>query len=78
MQTPLQKLKTKIEEQKEFYGTRFPQLMLWIDELMEYEEERFEDAFNEGMNNSDEYFIPIHGRSEPESTLYYSKTFKTN
>jgi hypothetical protein len=46
MQTALQKLKEKIETQKEFYGTRFPQFISWIDELIEYEQNSIIDFGN--------------------------------
>ena len=67
--TALQMLKEKLEIQKEFYGTRFSQFLVWIDELMEYEKELIEDAFVAGY---DRYTIETPLNSEQ----YYYKTFK--
>jgi hypothetical protein len=40
-------------------------------------EEQIRDAFNEGMNNSVDYFIPsLNDNNNDESKVYYKKTFK--
>jgi len=75
MQTALQKLKSKLETQKEFYGTRFPQFVLWIDELLEYEKQQIKSAFENGMikeNTSSRYI------SDLEAEKYYQNTFKND
>jgi hypothetical protein len=72
-QTALQKLKEKLESQKEFYGTRFIQLESWIDELMEYEKQQIQSAFENGMikeSSSNRYI------SDLEAEKYYQKTYK--
>ena len=64
-------LKEKLEIQKEFYDTRFPQFLVWIDELMEYEKGLIEDAFVAGY---DRYTIETPLNSEQ----YYYKTFRND
>lgn len=40
------------------------------------EKEQIRDAFNQGMNNSVDYFIPFLNPND-ESENYYNKTFKS-
>ncbi len=52
-------------------------LVHWIeDKLLELEKEQIRDAFNQGMNNSVDYFIPFL-KPNDESENYYNKTFKS-
>ena len=47
-----------------------------IEQAKEMEKEQIRDAFNQGMNNSVDYFIPFL-KSNDESENYYNKTFKS-
>lgn len=78
MQTALQKLKTRLVNQKDFYGTRFPQFVMWIDELMQHEKETIEAAFDAGMNNSVDFYTSHSSGDEriPECEEYYKQTYK--
>jgi hypothetical protein len=48
------------------------ELIVKCKELIEVEKEQIEDAFNEGMLNSVEYF----GNGVDEAEEYYNKTYK--
>lgn len=46
-----------------------------VNRCLAMEKEQIRDAFNQGMNNSVDYFIPFLN-SNDESEEYYNKTFK--
>ena len=46
------------------------------DNAIALEKETIRDAFNAGMNNSVDYFIPFLNDGD-ESEVYYNKTFKS-
>ena len=47
-----------------------------LTQAKEMEKEQIRDAFNQGMNNSVDYFIPFLNPND-ESENYYNKTFKS-
>lgn len=47
-----------------------------IKQAKEMEKEQIRDAFNSGMNDSVDYFIPFLEPND-ESENYYNKTFKS-
>ena len=47
-----------------------------VNRCLEMEKEQIRDAFNQGMNNSVDYFIPFL-KPNDESENYYNKTFKS-
>ena len=61
-------------------GDLAPEKILKIYELKEQakamEKEQIRDAFNSGMNDSVDYFIPFLEPND-ESENYYNKTFKS-
>lgn len=66
--TSLQQLKEKIEFQKVFYGTRFPQFILWIDEFLEIEKQQIINAFDSGFSDGTNYDMTC-------GDYYYKKTY---
>ena len=58
-------------------GTLSPIKMKYIiDQALEMEKEQIRDAFNSGMNDSEDYFIPFLEPND-ESENYYNKKFKS-
>ena len=53
-----------------------PDFRKHIEQAKEMEKEQIRDAFNQGMNNSVDYFIPFL-KPNDESENYYNKTFKS-
>jgi hypothetical protein len=51
-------------------------LLAQLYEAKEKEKEQIRDAFNSGMNNSVDYFIPFLNPND-ESENYYNETFKS-
>jgi hypothetical protein len=47
-----------------------------FEQAKEMEKEQIRDAFNSGMNNSVDYFIPFLNPND-ESENYYNETFKS-
>ena len=47
-----------------------------VDQAKAMEKEQIRDAFNSGMNDSVDYFIPFLEPND-ESENYYNKTFKS-
>jgi len=47
-----------------------------FEQAKQMEKEQIRDAFNQGMNNSVDYFIPFLNPND-ESENYYNKTFKS-
>ena len=52
------------------------QWQLEIDQALEMEKEQIRDAFNSGMNDSVDYFMPFLNPND-ESENYYNKKFKS-
>ena len=69
-------MRTAVEYLEEIiYGDKEFSLSEVFEQAKAMEKEQIRDAFNQGMNNSVDYFIPFL-KPNDESENYYNKTFK--
>jgi hypothetical protein len=79
-QTTLSLLRKKLVKDQEIspvYNEYINRILYDIDnELLAIEKEQIRDAFNAGMNNSVDYFIPFLQNND-ESENYYNQIYKS-
>jgi len=82
-QTAVEWLEERFEKFLAYYEEHHKSEMYSIHQLSndfeqakQMEKEQIRDAFNQGMNNSVDYFIPFLNPND-ESENYYNKTFKS-
>ena len=75
MKTAIEQLKLDIDKIVFGNDTTSTIKEVW-DNAIALEKETIRDAFNAGMNNSVDYFIPFLNDGD-ESEVYYNKTYKS-
>lgn len=75
METALQLLKEKLKKEEIYYGTQYPQLVKWIDELSIIEKQHLEDSFDEGYEEMYQREINAENPFYTNGFDYYKKKF---
>ena len=73
MKTPMQELIERLNNVKPTEFCSIETIKGWAESLIEKEKEQIMDAFEQGENNSVDYFVPDNNIKESEQ--YYNETF---